>query len=118
MTKKVEGRESFLEVKVIDTGIGIKREDQSKLFKLFGFVEDGKDKNTSGIGLGLVISEQIVKQFDGEMSFESEEGVGSTFKFRIKLQPEIKEPEKEDNEVHKVDDDKMVFKWRPGKRPT
>ena len=88
------------------------------MFKLFGFVEDGKDKNTSGIGLGLVISEQIVKQFDGEMSFESEEGVGSTFKFRIKLLTEIKEPENEDNEVHKVDDDKMVFKWRPGKRPT
>jgi two-component system sensor histidine kinase BarA len=55
------------------------------LFKLFGFVENGKEKNTSGIGLGLVISEQIVKHLDGEMSFESEEGVGSTFKFRIKL---------------------------------
>ena len=36
-----EGEESFLQIKVIDTGIGIKEEDKGKLFKLFGFVEDG-----------------------------------------------------------------------------
>ena len=56
---------------MVDTGIGIKEEDQDKLFKLFGFVKDTQEMNTHGIGLGLVISEQIVKQFDGEIYFES-----------------------------------------------
>jgi len=41
----------------MDTGIGIKKEDHEKLFKLFGFVKDTKNMNTSGIGLGLVISD-------------------------------------------------------------
>ena len=45
--------------------------------------------NTKGIGLGLVISEQIVKQFNGDISFESELDVGSTFTFKFKLDEEI-----------------------------
>ena len=48
-----------------DTGIGIEYEDQDKLFKLFGFVQDTQGLNTHGIGLGLVIAEQIVNQFGG-----------------------------------------------------
>jgi K+-sensing histidine kinase KdpD len=46
----------MLEIKIIDSGIGIKSDDHSKLFKLFGFINDRKQKNTSGIGLGLMIS--------------------------------------------------------------
>ena len=41
--------------------------------------------NTNGIGLGLVISDQIVSQFEGSMSFESTFGVGSTFSYTFKL---------------------------------
>ena len=41
--------------------------------------------NTNGIGLGLVISDQIVHQFGGVITFQSEEGVGSTFTFTFKL---------------------------------
>ena len=52
---------SFLEVQVKDTGMGIKRADESKLFKLFGFVQTTEDVNTRGIGLGLVISQKIVE---------------------------------------------------------
>ena len=50
---------------VIDSGVGIKKEDRVKLFKLFGKVSSTRNMNTGGIGLGLVISEQIVKCFDG-----------------------------------------------------
>ena len=53
---KNENDEEFLRVSVVDTGIGIAQEDQNKLFKLFGFVQDQKQVNVSGIGLGLVIS--------------------------------------------------------------
>ena len=45
-----------MKISVEDTGKGIKKKDQNKLFKLFGFVDDAKGLNTNGIGLGLVIS--------------------------------------------------------------
>ena len=70
-----------LEIKVIDTGVGIDYEDQDKLFKLFGFVQDSNERNKNGIGLGLVIADNLVSQFNGKITFESEPGVGSTFKF-------------------------------------
>ena len=44
--------------------------------------------NTKGIGLGLVISEQIVNKFDGKISFESVPGEGSTFTYTFKLSPQ------------------------------
>ena len=49
----------MLQVSVIDTGIGIKKENMEKLFKLFGFIDTTKELNTKGIGLGLNISKQI-----------------------------------------------------------
>ena len=42
--------------------------------------------NTQGIGLGLVIADQIVSQFNGTINFKSQLGVGSTFTFTFKLE--------------------------------
>ena len=53
--------DKLLQITVKDTGIGIKKENQKKLFKLFGYVQDANGLNTHGIGLGLVISEKIIK---------------------------------------------------------
>ena len=44
--------------------------------------------NTKGIGLGLVISDKIVSQFDGKILLKSEPKVGSTFTFTFKLEEE------------------------------
>ena len=47
----------FVEVHVVDSGIGISEEDQRKLFQLFGFIEEVRESmNTQGIGMGLHIS--------------------------------------------------------------
>jgi signal transduction histidine kinase len=54
---------------VEDTGLGIKEEDKNKLFKLFGFLEQTRNINANGIGLGLVIADQIVNQFSGKITF-------------------------------------------------
>lgn len=72
-------------ISVIDTGVGIKREDRLKLFKLFGKISNTSSMNTHGIGLGLVISEQIVKCFDGRIGVKSRYGHGSMFAFSILL---------------------------------
>jgi two-component system, sensor histidine kinase len=52
-------------VSVQDSGIGIKKEDQSKLFSMFGKLEDSSQMNTTGVGLGLSICKQIVEVLDG-----------------------------------------------------
>ena len=75
----------YLQISVADSGIGIDKKDHDKLFKLFGFVSDSQQMNTKGIGLGLVIAKLIVEQFNGQISFESEKDVGSTFTFTFML---------------------------------
>ena len=72
-------------ISVIDTGVGITKEDRRKLFRLFGKVTNTKGMNTQGIGLGLVISENIVKCFDGQIGVRSKFGKGSHFAFSIVL---------------------------------
>ena len=72
-------------ISVIDTGIGIKKKDRIKLFKLFGILQDTNHMNTHGIGLGLVISENIVKAFSGVIGVKSKAGKGTKFAFSIIL---------------------------------
>lgn len=83
----VQDEKYYLEVQVKDTGMGIKRADKKKLFKLFGFVQTTQAVNTRGIGLGLVISKKIVEMYDGNIGFKSKWGVGSTFGFNIQIEP-------------------------------
>jgi signal transduction histidine kinase len=78
--------QKYLQVSVEDTGTGISKEDQKKMFKLFGFLDSSKARNSGGIGLGLFISAQIVKEFEGGIiDLDSEPGEGSKFTFKFKL---------------------------------
>lgn len=79
-------KEHLIEISIHDTGIGISKQDQSKLFKLFGFIESSGHLNTKGIGLGLHIAQQIVQKFEGQVHVKSVYGEGSTFSFTMKLQ--------------------------------
>ena len=80
-----EGRDGTIKVSIKDNGIGIKKEDQENLFKLFGFLESNKKLNTKGVGLGLHICLMIVKQFGSEIKVDSTYEVGSTFSFKFRL---------------------------------
>ena len=80
-------KSEFIDVSVEDNGCGIKETDKDQLFKLFGTIDKTRDRiNLKGIGLGLVISKLLVERFDGELTFESEEGKGSDFQFSFKLE--------------------------------
>jgi len=68
--------------KVSDNGIGIPKNDITRIFERFYRVD--KSRSTRGTGLGLAIVKHIVKLFNGDISVESELGVGSTFTVKIK----------------------------------
>ena len=68
---------------VIDTGIGIKKEDLSKLFTSFKRLELKKNRNIQGTGLGLNIAQQLANLMNGTISVDSEYGKGSTFTLAI-----------------------------------
>ncbi len=72
-------------VSVQDNGVGISEEDQEKLFTQFFRAEDKAVREQPGWGLGLSIVRRMVEAQGGEISFESESGVGSTFTFTIPL---------------------------------
>lgn len=68
---------------VIDTGIGIAKEDQDRLFKSFSQVEASTTRKFGGTGLGLCITKQLVELMNGSVHVESEKGKGSMFSFHI-----------------------------------
>ena len=62
---------------VQDTGIGIPKEHQERIFERFYRVDKGRSKSTGGTGLGLAIVKHILLKLDAEVSLESEEGKGT-----------------------------------------
>lgn len=70
---------------VSDTGIGIPREQQDKIFQKFFRADNARKQDTSGTGLGLYIVKAIVEKSGGKIWFESQEGKGSVFYVQVPI---------------------------------
>jgi protein-histidine pros-kinase len=76
-----------LHIKVEDTGVGIRAEDQHKLFAAFARVIAPGQSSEEGTGLGLHLSQQLANLMGGEISLQSQYGVGSTFTMVLSESP-------------------------------
>lgn len=74
----------LLKVKVTDTGIGIKEEDMPLLMEKFQRLEERRNRNVEGTGLGMNISVSLLEMMGGSLHIESTYGSGSSFSFAIR----------------------------------
>ena len=81
---KDEGKTCIMQIEVIDTGIGISKEQQSRLFKSFEQADSSTSRQFGGTGLGLAITKRIIEMMDGEVWIDSELGKGANFGFTIR----------------------------------
>ena len=82
--ERIENGECTLYVEVRDTGIGIKEEDMGRLFESFQRLDERKNRNIEGTGLGMAIVQGILEMMDSKIEVQSDYGKGSTFSFRLK----------------------------------
>jgi len=78
-----EAESFYLLFSVKDTGIGISKEDMSKLFDSFQRLEMSKNRYIQGTGLGLNIAKQLIDSMNGSIEVDSEYGVGSCFTIKL-----------------------------------
>lgn len=90
-----------IKISVIDSGLGIKKEDLNCLFNAFQQVNSKVTRNKEGTGLGLTISKQLVEQMNGKITVESEYGKGSVFTLFI--------PQQKQNEENIFDSYEKIF---------
>ena len=79
LTRRRDNGGYFTEISVSDTGIGIKPEEQSKLFQAFERLDDTRSRRQEGTGLGLHLSQKLAALLGGHITFVSTYGEGSTF---------------------------------------
>ena len=79
----IEDGQAVLRVK--DTGIGVPKDEQQHLFSKFFRATNARKQRPDGTGVGLFLAKKVIAAHGGTMTFESEEGKGSTFGFRLPI---------------------------------
>jgi signal transduction histidine kinase len=77
--------DNFVEISIKDTGIGISKTGQTKVFDKFYRDDNAQKKEAVGSGIGLYTSKKIVEKHGGKIWFETAENQGSTFFFTIPI---------------------------------
>lgn len=86
ITVQMQGRRDELRVAIIDTGVGIPPEHLPRLARPFEQVDDTKDRNKQGTGLGLALTKSFAEMHGGRMTITSEVGKGTTVSFFLPME--------------------------------
>ena len=84
--------EGLLRIRVVDTGIGLTAEQRQRLFQPFVQADSTTTRRFGGTGLGLSIVRRLAEAMRGDVTVESEPGVGSTFSVTVRLDPAPQQP--------------------------
>lgn len=96
ITASVDEARQTVTIAVTDTGIGIKHEDQARIFEEFTQLDNPLQRRVKGTGLGLPLCKKLAVLLGGDVSVESQVGLGSVFRLTIPHQ------------VHAADDDSLL----------
>ncbi len=79
-------QENVLQIEIRDTGVGISSEEQEQIFNLFTQVDSSFTRKADGTGVGLYLCHKLAQHLGGDLTVESEKGVGSSFFFSFTQQ--------------------------------
>ena len=103
---KEELKEGFVEISIRDNGIGIPKENISKIFDRFYQVDGSHKREQEGTGIGLALTKELIELHKGKIEVESEAGKGTTFRIFFPLGKEHLRPEEiceeETDKVYKI----------------
>jgi PAS domain S-box-containing protein len=109
VTEEIIGGGKWINISVIDTGIGISEKNQEFIFESFRQVSEGFNRKFEGVGLGLTITKKFVELMGGQILVQSKVGSGSTFTIKFpSINSKSEEnnlvvPAKENNNIAKTD---------------
>jgi signal transduction histidine kinase/CheY-like chemotaxis protein len=113
-TQALGMRSETVRFSVHDTGIGIKPENQNKIFQAFSQEDSTTSKKFGGTGLGLAISNRLLAIMGSKLQLKSEPGKGSTFYFEAAFKAQFSDAgDEKQAEVNKKDGEEKVFSDSP-----
>ena len=86
ITIKLANSDNYIQISVIDNGIGITKENLQKIFKIDSQISTLGTNNEKGTGLGLILCKEFIEKHNGKIWMESELGKGSAFHFTLPIQ--------------------------------
>ena len=89
VTVHVGSDDEFLTVAITDEGMGIPADKLPRIFDKFERVDNRDTREVGGTGIGLFLVKHLVERHGGEVWAQSEYGKGSTFSFRVPIEPDV-----------------------------